>query len=336
MSSVYTMKRIWLQKDKKAYQAWRKLMEKAELQTTEALDYTVGIYDDTALIASGSLSGKTIKCVAVCKKYQSENLLTQLVVHLLEKLREENQLHSFLYTKPKNEQIFQSLGFQKVVANQEVLFMEQGKPDFADYLDYLTQHKKAGPASSIVMNANPFTKGHQYLVEKAAKESPHVYVFVLSEDKSLFSKEARFAMVQKGVAHLPNVTVLSTEDYLVSSATFPTYFLKEKAPLEVAAIQATLDATLFKERIAPILEIQQRSVGEEPYSEVTDVYNQAMQQVFGQTITLTIVPRLASDGELISATKVRKAMAEGDKETLKKFLPATSYQYLVEHKKLMR
>ncbi|MCA8631675.1 [citrate (pro-3S)-lyase] ligase, partial [Escherichia coli] len=151
-----------------------------------------------------------------------------------------------------------------------------------------------------------------------------------------FSKEARFAMVQKGVAHLPNVTFLSTEDYLVSSATFPTYFLKEKAPLEVAAIQATLDATLFKERIAPILEIQQRYVGEEPYSEVTDVYNQAMQQVFGQTITLTIVPRLAIDGELISATKVRKAMVEGDKETLKKFLPATSYQYLVEHKKLMR
>ena len=56
MSSVYTMKRIWLQKDKKAYQAWRELMEKAELQTTEALDYTVGIYDDTALIASGSLA----------------------------------------------------------------------------------------------------------------------------------------------------------------------------------------------------------------------------------------------------------------------------------------
>ena len=76
------------------------------------------------------------------------------------------------------------------------------------------------------MNANPFTKGHQYLVEQT-KESPHVYVFVLSEDKSLFSK-ARFAMVQKGVAHLPNVTVLSTEDYLVSSATFPTYFLKKR------------------------------------------------------------------------------------------------------------
>ena len=44
MNSVYTMKRIWLQKDKKAYQAWRELMEKAALQTTEALDYTVGIY----------------------------------------------------------------------------------------------------------------------------------------------------------------------------------------------------------------------------------------------------------------------------------------------------
>ena len=116
---------------------------------------------------------------------------------------------------------------------------------------------------------------------------------------------------------------------------FSYLFLKEKAPLEVAAIQATLDATLFKERIAPILEIQQR-YGEEPYSEVTAVYNQAMQQVFGQTITLTIVPRLASDGELISATKVRKAMAEGDKETLKKFYQQQVINTLVEHKKLMR
>ena len=168
------------------------------------------------------------------------------------------------------------------------------------------------------MNANPFTKGHQYLVEKAAQESPHVYVFVLSEDKSLFSKEARFAMVQKGRPF----TQCDSPIYrrlLSFVCDFSYLFLKEKAPLEVAAIQATLDATLFKERIAPILEIQQRYVGEEPYSEVTAVYNQAMQQVFGQTITLTIVPRLASDGELISATKVRKAMAEGDKETLKKF-----------------
>ena len=65
------------------------------------------------------------------------------MVHLLEKLREENQLHSFCIQN-QNEQIFQSLGFQKVVANQEVLFMEQGKPDFADYLGYLTQHKKQG------------------------------------------------------------------------------------------------------------------------------------------------------------------------------------------------
>ncbi len=169
------------------------------------------------------------------------------------------------------------------------------------------------------MNAKSFYERPSVLSRKSSQRKSARLCVVLSEDKSLYSKEARFAMVQKGVAHLPNVTVLSTEDYLVSSATFPTYFLKEKAPLEVAAIQATLDATLFKERIAPILEIQQRYVGEEPYSEVTDVYNQAMQQVFGQTITLTIVSRLAIGGELISATKVRKAMAEGDKRHSRSF-----------------
>ena len=157
-------------------------------------------------------------------------------------------------------------------------------------------------------------------------------MFVLSEDKSLFSKKHVSQWCKRGRPF----TQCDSPIYRRLLSFVCDFSYLEKAPLEVAAIQATLDATLFKERIAPILEIQQRYVGEEPYSEVTAVYNQAMQQVFGQTITLTIVPRLASDGELISATKVRKAMAEGDKETLKKFLPATSYQYLVEHKKLMR
>ncbi|KFN91954.1 citrate lyase ligase [Tetragenococcus muriaticus PMC-11-5] len=206
--------------------------------------------------------------------------------------------------------------------------MEQGPEDFSTYLHELYQNKKAGQGAGIVMNANPFTKGHQYLVDTAAKDNDQVYVFVLSEDHSEFSTEDRVNMVQAGVSHLENVTVFPTRKYIVSQATFPAYFLKDKAELTVAKTQATLDAQIFKEKIAPVLDIHVRYVGDEPYSKVTEVYNQAMQEVFGQELELVVLTRKAIDGNIISATKVRKAIAEQDEKLLLELLPKTTYNYL--------
>ena len=138
-------------------------------------------------------------------------------------------------------------------------------------------------------------------------------------------------MGKAGVAHLKNVTVLPTNDYMVSSATFPAYFLKDKAPLAQASVQARLDALLFKHKIAPILEIRSRFVGDEPFSKVTDVYNQAMQEVFQPEIQLHVLKRLAIDNQTISATKVRKALKEHDEQLLLHFLPQTTYNYLKQY-----
>lgn len=330
MDNKYTTKRIWLDKDKRGYEDWCRLMEKADLQTEKSLDYTLGIYNGKKLIATGSFAENIIKCVAVCKDYQSENLLTQIITQLIEEMNRNGDFHYFLYTKPERETVFRSLGFKKIVANEEVLFMEQGPDDFSSYLSFLKDNKKEGKGAGIVMNANPFTKGHQYLVETAAEKNEQVYVFVLAEDHSEFSTEDRMKMVIKGVSHLKNVTVFSTKKYLVSQATFPAYFLKDKAELTVAKTQATLDAQIFKEKIAPILDIQIRYVGDEPYSKVTEVYNQAMKEVFGKELTLVILPRKAVDGNVISATKVRKALEKKDEKLLLDFLPKTTYNYLKE------
>lgn len=328
MDNNYTSKRIWLEKDKKGYEDWCKLMKKAGLQTEETLDFTWGIYDGKRLIATGSFAENIIKCVAVCKDYQAENLLTQIITHLIEEMNENGYFHYFLYTKPEKEKIFQSLGFKKIVVNEDVLFMEQGPDDFSTYLHYLQENKKSGQGAGIVMNANPFTLGHQYLVETAAEKNDQVYVFVLSEDHSEFSTKDRIKMVKAGVNHLSNVTVFSTRKYLVSQATFPAYFLKDKAELTVAKTQAKLDAQIFKEKIAPVLDIRVRYVGDEPYSKVTEVYNQAMQEVFGKELNLVILPRKAIEGDIVSATKVRKALSEHDEKLLLEFLPATTYNYL--------
>lgn len=324
---MYSLKRLWL-RDQGVYKQWASLMDRAGLNKEEELDYTVGIYDNDLLVATGSYYHNILKCLVVCKAFQSENLLTEIIQHLVNRLAEEGEQHYFLYSKPSNELIFRSLGFQKIIAISEILFMERGLPNFASYLSTLAKGKKMGTGSGIVMNANPFTKGHQYLVETAAQQSQQVYVFVLSEDRSEFSTADRMEMVKRGVAHLSNVTVFPTNDYLVSSATFPSYFLKDSAIKTVAKIQAKVDAQLFKENIAPVLDIRTRFVGEEPYSKVTDTYNHAMQEMFGDSLELVILPRLSIDGEIISATKVREALKNQDDRRLRQFLPSTTYHYL--------
>lgn len=332
---MLAMKRIWIDKDQKTHEQWLDLMSVSDLNpTNERIEYAVGIYDRDKLVATGAYEGKILKCIAVCDDYKSENLLTQILVHLLDKMREQNKSHVLVYTKPENERIFNSLGFSKIISNNHVSFMEQGYPNFKDYERLLESKKVNKTASSIVMNANPFTKGHRYLVEQAASKSEHVYVFVVSEDISYFSTEDRIKMVELGLAHMTNVTVLPTEDYMVSLATFPSYFLKEDAQLKVAGIQADLDAQLFKDKIAPLMNIRKRFVGEEPYSQVTEVYNQAMKSVFGDSLQLEIIPRLAVNGDVISATKVRQAIQDKDYETLGKFLPDSSYNYLKEYNEL--
>ena len=114
-------------------------------------------------------------------------------------------------------------------------------------------------------------------------------------------------------------------------ATFPSYFLKDQAVESIARVQAVLDATLFKERIAPALQIKTRFVGEEPLSPVTEVYNESMREIFSDTLALTVVPRIELEGQVISATRVRKALKEDDFQTIKKLVPATTYLYLIEN-----
>jgi len=331
---MYSLRRLWLSKDKEICQNWKDLMQESGLNSDEEVDFSIGLFDKEELIATGSSKASIIKCLAVKKDYQSENLLVTIVQEIINHFFEENIRHFFLYTKPDNILIFKSLGFKEIVQTDKVLFMEQGVPDFADYTRKLEKVKSSkNIIGSIVMNANPFTKGHQYLVEEASKKCDHVFVFVLTEDLSEFSSFDRLKMVQMGVAHLSNITVLPTDDYIISSATFPTYFLKDELNSSLVETQAKLDATLFKDKIAPVLDISYRFVGEEPFSPTTNLYNEAMKQVFKGSIKLEIIPRKSIEGNIISATKVRKAIKEGNEQLLLEFLPQTTYDYINKMKR---
>lgn len=181
------------------------------------------------------------------------------------------------------------------------------------------------------MNANPFTKGHRYLVERAANENDYLYIFVVSTDVSLFNSHERRKLVEQGTADLKNVIVVDGNEYMVSYATFPAYFLA--AGDSVINYQTKLDALIFKERIAPVLNIKTRYLGEEPFSKTTGIYNRALKQILPPVVAVKILARAETETKIvITATKVRQLIAQDELPLLAAFLPKTTLKFVQEHK----
>ena len=138
------------------------------------LDYTCAMFDeDLNAIATGSCFGNTLRCMAVSSVHQGEGLMNQIVSHLMEVQFERANTHLFLYTKCSSAKFFGDLGFYEIARiDEQIVFMENHKTGFSRYLQKLSSEKKDGTrVAALVMNANPFTSGHQYLVEKAASEN---------------------------------------------------------------------------------------------------------------------------------------------------------------------
>lgn len=178
----------------------------------------------------------------------------------------------------------------------------------------------------VVVNCNPFTLGHRYLIEQAAKQVERLFVMVVREDCSLFAYAERKAMVEQGVAHLENVTVIDGSEYAISQATFPTYFLKRLD--DAADTQMLLDLDLFRRHIAPALGATVRFVGTEPTDRLTRRYNQLMHEVLADVREIV---RLEKEGNAVSASRVRKAMEQGDMSTIRQLVPPITLPYIIAH-----
>ena len=125
-------------------------------------------------------------------------------------------------------------------------------------------------------------------------------------------------------------SVVSSGSYMISSATFPSYFLKDDAL--VTGTHARLDATLFT-RIAKELNLTCRYVGEEPFSAATSAYNDALAAILPDAgVELRVIPRKEQEGMPISASYVRKLIHDGKIEEIRELVPQTTYDYLTSEK----
>ena len=303
------------------------LLEKEGIRRDGNLDYICAMFDENYhVIGTGSCFGNTLRCFAVSSDHQGEGLLNQIITHLIEVQCARGNLHLFLYTKIKSAKFFGDLGFYEIARVEDTLvFMENRRDGFSSYLRDLEKTKTEGKSAALVMNANPFTLGHQYLVETAAANCDTLHLFVVSEDASLVPFAVRKKLVAEGVKHLPNVILHDSGPYIISNATFPSYFLKDAEA--VIEGHAKLDLAVFT-KIAAALNVTARYVGEELTSQVTGLYNQIMAQQLPEAgIDCIIVPRKQAEGKAISASTVRQCLQNGDWETLKELVPQTTLDY---------
>ena len=306
---------------------WRSLLANAGLEADDAVEQTVLIWDGESLIATGSRQGNLLKCIAVAPFRQGEGLLSKVLTALRQEAFRAGHRHLFLYTKPKNAHLFSPLLFYPVAQTEYVLLMEDRKCGIQDFIGSLATPKQPGNNGAIVMNCDPFTLGHQHLISHAAASCDHVYVFVLSEDKGYCSAADRIEMVKQGVAHIPNVTVLPTGPYLISSATFPTYFLKQREQAD--CIQCMLDIQIFLQYFAPAFSITRRYVGSEPLCPITNRYNEILKENLPLSgIEVCQIPRLEQSGRPISASAVRAALNDKDWDAVRELVPDTTFHYL--------
>ena len=325
--SEYSISKVY-QSDKRANAQVERLLQAEGIRRDRNLDYTCAMYDDDMnVIATGSCFGNTLRCMAVSTSHQGEGLMNEIVSHLVQYEYERKINHLFLYTKCNSAKFFGDLGFYEIVRiENQVVFMENRKTGFSDYLADLAGTKRDGNnIAALVLNANPFTLGHLYLVEKAAGENDYLHVFIVSEDASLVPFDVRKRLILEGTSHIKNLIYHDTGPYIISSATFPSYFQKDDSA--VIESHANLDLEVFV-KIAGALGINARYVGEEPKSLVTGIYNRIMSAKLPEHgIKCVIVPRKTEGGEVISASSVRQAVKEGRLEDIRELVPESTYRY---------
>lgn len=295
---------------------------------------------DGSILAGAGLCGDVIKCVAVSSSLRSEGLLAPLLSHLISEASARGILNLKVFTKPEYKPVFESLGFRLLASAPLAVFMENGR-GLEKYCSELRRHPAPGV---IIMNANPFTLGHRYLVEKAVAlcsevlASPedgvlcqattgHLTVIAVREDLSEFPYAERLEMMRRGCEGLASVVEGSA--YQISAATFPTYFLKDLS--DAAETQMRLDIDLFGRWIAPALGATVRFVGSEPADPLTARYNALMKEMLpSYGIKVVEIPRLEdSEGKVVSASRVREALAAGRLAEAAALVPESSRPFLL-------
>lgn len=336
MVDIYTFSRVST-KNKTKLSKIKEFLCQHQLTIDDDVEYFVVAYSMTQIIACGGIAGHVLKSIAISPALQGTGFALKLMTELTSFAYEMGRFTLFIFTKINNVNLFRKCGFFLIdKVEPHVALLENSPNRFPFYCDKLHSLKVPGnKIGSVVMNANPFTLGHKYLIEKACEECEWVHLFVVQSENEYFSYDDRMAMIKSGTKHLFNLTIHSGSDYIISRATFPSYFIKDEQIVNQSHI--ALDLSIFRNSIAPALGITHRFVGTEPICTVTCNYNQAMHLWLEQKlnpnppITVVEIERSQQAALPISASRVRYLLNHFGIDAIADLVPQTTYSYLCQH-----
>ncbi|WP_436857120.1 [citrate (pro-3S)-lyase] ligase [Citrobacter tructae] len=305
-----------------------------DLSVDTTVEVFITVMRDDRLIACGGIAGNIIKCVAICESVRGEGLALTLATELINLAYERHCTHLFIYTKTEYEALFKQCGFSTLTSVPGIMvLMENSTTRLKRYAESLSKQRHYGrKIGCIVMNANPFTLGHRYLIQQAAAQCDWLHLFLVKEDTSRFPYEDRLDLVLKGTADIPRLTVHRGSEYIISRATFPCYFIKEQSVINHCYTE--IDLKIFRQYLAPALRITHRFVGTEPFCSVTAQYNRDMRfwletpTLPAPPIALVEIERLCVQEMPISASLVRKLLVKNDLTAIASLVPPATLQYL--------
>ena len=211
----------------------------------EALDVYCAFEDEEGNILAGAgLSRDIIKCIAVASQARQEGLVAPLVSHLISLASARGILELKLFTKPENQAIFESLGFHVLASAPKAILMENGR-GLERYCNYLQGFAREGRCGVVVMNANPFTLGHQYLLEQASQQVDTLYVIPVKEDLSQFPYTERLAMICAAAGDI------SEENYFLCSCSKNQFSSDNSTPVEPLRQKIGFSQSLAKNNFLP-------------------------------------------------------------------------------------
>ena len=323
------------------------LLQASGLALPEGISFGLGCYEDAALAGVGFLAGNVLCGICIHPSRQGGGLASAIVSRLVQHAAALGTHKLMLFTTPEEMPKFRELGLRLVARSPHAALLAFGQPDCAAWLEQtreaIERHKRAAPPAplpaslqdeattgAVVMNANPFTRGHLHLMRTALLACAWVYIFVVEEEASAFPFAVRLDLVRRGLARHPRAVVLPAGPYMVSRASFPAYFTGQAAH---GRVHAELDSTVFAARIAGALGIGVRFVGRELLSEVSAQYNAALQEILPQHgVRCVEIERLHCDATAISASGVRALLAGPDADSawdeLDRLVPGTTLDFL--------
>lgn len=304
-----------------------------QLRYEQNIDRTLYVESDDRIVGTVSSAKHIIKCLAVDDEFRGENLAVLLVSEIIKRMHDDGIYHYQVFTKPQYGVVFESLGFRTLVATSEFIALEGGDGSIDNVIKKLQVQIKfnlgvdvtaGADIGCVVINGNPFSNGHLQLVQYVSANHDFVLVFVVEEEASYFTFKERYAMAYLALKQYRNVLVVPSTKYIVSKDTFPGYFLKSVD--ETTESFARYDALLFRNYFMPGLSIKCRYVGTEQ-SDYMRLYNETLKQVL--SYRLKIVPRFEENGQPISASHIRKLIAEGKHQELLELIPETNHAVLL-------